>query len=177
MTTFVKPLMLTTFAAGSLALAGGQQEAPLTPPAPPVPAIAPIPPGAAGTITVRAGQAGAPGEMGRGFGGMGGAAGMAGDVMVMPFRPFGDDPRTRDLAKKLVDAKDDEVKEKLRGELKATLAKAFDERQKGQEKQVEELEKQLKRLKETINKRKEAKAEIIADRMTALEKEAKGLGW
>ena len=40
-----------------------------------------------------------------------------------------------------------------------------------------ELEKQLKRLKEMVSKRREAKADIVADRLVSLEKEAKGLGW
>lgn len=173
MTGFVKPLMLSAFAAGSLALAGGSQDAP--PPPPPAAALPPGGPGMPGGVTVtREGN-----RMVVAQGGVMGMGGMPGGPPDMMFArtPFGDDPRTRDLAKKLVDAKDDEVREKLRGELKAALAKAFDERQKGQERQVEELEKQLKRLKETIGKRKDAKADIIADRMTALEKEAKGLGW
>ena len=167
MTGFLKPLMLAGFAAGSVSLAA--QDVPPTPPpppaAPPLPDIATFPKGGRIAVGGVGGQAG-------GFFGPEGLFGPGG-----PARPFGDDPQLRTLAKKLADAKDDEAKDKFRGELKAALAKAFDDRQKGQEKQVEELEKQLKRLKETISKRKEAKAEIIADRMTALEKEAKGLGW
>jgi hypothetical protein len=128
----------------------------------------PVPGGLPTRVTVLNGQEG---------GGFGGSfsGGFPGNVVMS--RSLGDDPKTRELAKKLVDAKDDEAKEKLRGELKAALAKAFDDRLKGQEKQIAELEAQLKRLREMVGKRKDAKADIIADRLTALEKEAKGLGW
>ncbi len=170
MTTFVKPLMLSVFAAGSLALAGGQ-----SPPEPPQPPAAPPGPGGprgpGGMAIVRP-----EGQGGADTGGFFGPEGLFSEARFTA-RPFGDDPQLRGLAKKLADAKDDEGKEKLRGELKAALAKAFDERQKGQEKQVADLEAQLKRLKETVGKRKEAKADIVADRLASLEKEAKGLGW
>jgi hypothetical protein len=166
MTAFVKPLMVCGFAVGSLAVAGGQQF-----PDPPQPPAAPTPPSLPATAGRPALMTTADGVVYAQGGGFGGSFGRGG------FSPFGDDPRTKELVKKLVDAKDDEVKEKLRGELKTALAKAFDDRLKNQEKQVEELEKQLKKLKEMVGKRKEAKAEIIADRMTALEKDAKGLGW
>ena len=169
MTAFVKPLMLSVFAAGSLALAGGQQEAPQ----PPQPPAGPGLPGMGGRGGTAVGRSG-PGGEGGGFFGPGGLFGEAG---LAPMRPFGDDPWLRKAAKELAEASRDDVRDKLRGQIKEALAKAFDERQKGQEKQVEELEKQVKRLKETVGKRKEAKADIIADRLTALEKEAKGLGW
>ncbi len=169
MTAFVKPLMLSVFAAGALALSGGAQppEPPAAPQVPPVPGVA--------------GRPGMPARVfsypqGEGF--LGGEGMFApADFNVSGVRSLGNDPRTRELAKKLAEAKDDDAKAKLRDELKAALAKAFDDRLKGQEKQVADLEAQLKRLKEMVSKRREAKADIVTDRLASLEKEAKGLGW
>jgi len=87
------------------------------------------------------------------------------------------DHETMALAKKLAAAKGDTDKEKLREDLMKALNKAFDERQKNQEKEIEALKKQVARLEEMVAKRQEAKKEIIAERVKQLEREAKGLGW
>lgn len=87
------------------------------------------------------------------------------------------DHETMALAKQLAGAKTDSEKEKLHDKLIEALNKAFDERQDRQEKEIKALEAQVKKLKEMVSKRQEAKKEIIADRVKQLEREAKGLGW
>ena len=81
------------------------------------------------------------------------------------------------LAKELANAKSDTEKEKLHDKLVEALNKAFDERQTRQEQEIKALEAQVKKLKEMVSKRQEAKKDIIADRVKQLEREAKGLGW
>lgn len=168
MTAFVKPLLLSSFAAGSLAVAGSQRGTPPTPTAPPAPPVPGVPALPTADVIIQ----GVPDMPGGGL-----ALRPGGVTSYRGFSPFGDDPRTRELVRKLVDAKDDDARDKMRSDLKQALGKAFDDRLRSQEKQVEDLEKQLRRLKEMVSKRREAKAEIVADRITALEKDAKGLGW
>lgn len=101
----------------------------------------------------------------------------ANEARVFGFMGSQEDVKAQQLTKKLVEAKSDEEKDKLRGEVKAALEKAFAERQKRHEDQIKQLEDQVKKLKKIVSERQENKGEIIADRMKQLEKDAKGLGW
>jgi hypothetical protein len=170
MIPLMKPLLLTAMGVGCLSLTESQE--PVPPAAPPAPPALPGMPAAAS----------APFQGPAGFNGRIAVAGQGGSFYapgenVVWSRTFGEDPAVKTMVKKMVEAKDDEVKEKLRAEVKTALSKAFDERLKGQQKQIEELEKQLDKLKAMVNKRKEAKAEIVADRLAYLEKDVKGLNW
>ncbi len=161
MTSFVKPVLFAGLCVGCLALGGGAQTpAPPTAPAPPTPAVVV---GSVGQGEFPFTDITLPGVPGgrvwyaHGFG--------AADAEALK------------LARQLAEAKSDAEKEKLRDKMKEVLDKAFEERQKRHEKEIEQLEAQVKRLKEMVAKRKEAKREIIEERIKQLQREAAGLGW
>jgi glutaredoxin 2 len=88
-----------------------------------------------------------------------------------------EEPRAIQLAKQVVSAKTNAEKEKLMTDLKDTLNKQFEDRQKHHEKEIEALEEKLKKIKELVAKRQENKKEIIEEKTKQLEREARGRGW
>ena len=71
--------------------------------------------------------------------------------------------------------------EKARAETRAALAKVlerqYDLRQKAAESEVAQLEAQVQRLRDLIQKRQQARQEIVQKRLDQLLREAEGLGW
>jgi hypothetical protein len=65
----------------------------------------------------------------------------------------------------------------LKGELKKTLEWQFDLQQKRREKELAEVETRVKKLRETLDKRKAAKEQIVTDRVNQLISNLDGLGW
>lgn len=191
--SLAKPLLFTALGAAGLgASVVGQQAAPApvtapagvtrvevvevddepTPPAPPPPARA-----AAQSTRPGPGVIGGPGTVVGGGMMPPGAGGVGGGFGYFPAAPSPEEANIQSLARRLAGATDDEVRAKFRTDLRLALTRAFDDRLKTQVKQLADLEKQLKRLKDALGKRREARAEIVADRLAHLEKEAKGLGW
>jgi flagellar motility protein MotE (MotC chaperone) len=84
--------------------------------------------------------------------------------------------KTQELVKQLAKA-EGEKREKIKDQLTDTLGKQFDARQKRHQDEIAALEKQLKKLKELVEKRKENRREIIGKRLEQLVREAEGLGW
>jgi hypothetical protein len=84
--------------------------------------------------------------------------------------------RSQELVKQLAKA-EGEKRERIKDQLTDTLGKQFDARQKRHQDEIAALEKQLKQLKEFVDKRKENRREIISKRMDQLVREADGLGW
>jgi hypothetical protein len=82
-----------------------------------------------------------------------------------------------ELAHKLRDAKGEADKDKLKTKLTETLEKQFDLRQKRHTTEIENLEAQVKKLKELVQKRQESRRDIITKRLDQLQREAEGLGW
>jgi hypothetical protein len=168
MKLFVKSALFSALGVGCLAVGSGAQQPAAAPPAPaPLRPTVAVDAAAADVIRVAPAQA---------------AGGYGGTTFVRPTQGFtmygfGDDGKARDLAKKLADAKDSDDKDKLRGQLRDLLSKAFEDRQKAHEKQIEQLEAQVKKLKDMVGKRADAKKEIIDGRIVQLQKEAQGLGW
>jgi hypothetical protein len=163
MIALVKPSLFAGLCVGCLALNGGAQPPVPAPPAPPVTVIQATPSvaGQGGSYRV-APLAATAGSDGRTFYAYGfGAA----------------DAESLKLARQINDAKTDEDKEKLRGKLEDILDKAFAERQKRHEKEIEALEAQVKKLKAMVDKRGKNKREIIDERVKQLERDAAGLGW
>jgi hypothetical protein len=159
MASFVKPVLFAGVCVGCLALgSGAQTPPPPTAPAPPTPAV------------VLGGQGGLPSMPGI-------TATVFGDRMYYAHGFGAADAEALKLAKQLADAKSDAEKEKLRDKMKEVLDKAFDERQKRHVKEIEQLEAQIKKLKEMVEKRKKNKEEIIEERIKQLQREAAGLGW
>jgi hypothetical protein len=85
--------------------------------------------------------------------------------------------QANELAHKLRDAKGDNDKDKLKTKLTETLEKQFDVRQKRHTTEIDNLEAQVKKLKELVQKRQEARRDIITKRLDQLQREAEGLGW
>jgi hypothetical protein len=85
--------------------------------------------------------------------------------------------RANELARQLRDVKTDIDKDKLKALLTETLERQFDLRQKRHTTEIENLEAQVKKLKELVQKRQEARRDIINKRLDQLKSEAEGLGW
>ena len=161
MKSFVKSALFSAVGVGCLALGSGAQQPAATPPAPPAPVVF----GQGGQPALIPGQGTYTGRFATTEGG------------TTIWYAGAHDHETMTIAKQLAAAKSDTDKEKLKEKLQEALLKAFDDRQKRQEKEIEALEKQVAKLKEMVSKRQEAKKEIIAERVKQLEREAKGLGW
>jgi hypothetical protein len=80
------------------------------------------------------------------------------------------------LVKQLAKAEGQD-KEKLKAKLTETIDKQFEVRQKRHEAEITALENQLKKLKETVQKRQENRKEIVGKRYEQLIRESEGLGW
>jgi hypothetical protein len=163
MKSFVKSALFSALGVGCLALGSGAQQPAPTPPASP-----------ASPAPVVFGQGGTPLIPGQGTY-TGRFATTENGTTI--WYAGAHDHETMTIAKQLASAKGESEKEKLREKLLDSLEKAFDDRQKRQEKEIAALEAQVKKLKEMVSKRQEAKKEIIAERVKQLEREAKGLGW
>jgi hypothetical protein len=163
MTAFVKPSLFAGLCVGCLALSGGAQtSAPV--PTPPAPVSPPI--------VLQA----TPAVAGQGtFAPL--ATTVQNDRVFYAYGFGAADGEALKLARQIQDAKSDEAKEKLRDKMKDVLDKAFEDRQKRHEKEIENLESQVKKLKEMVSKRKENKREIIDERVKQLTRDAAGLGW
>jgi hypothetical protein len=81
------------------------------------------------------------------------------------------------LAKQLADASDEKQKSEIKEKLQDTLSRQFDAQQKAREVEVTRIEAKVKKLRETITKRNEARRTIIDKRFDQLLSEAEGLGW
>lgn len=80
------------------------------------------------------------------------------------------------LAKQLAEATDDK-KAELKEKLQDTLSRQFDAQQKARELEVARVEARVKKLRDTIAKRNEARRSIIDKRLDQLLSDAEGLGW
>jgi hypothetical protein len=81
------------------------------------------------------------------------------------------------LAKQLADASDEKQKAELKEKLQDTLGRQFDTQQKARELEVARIEAKVKKLRDTITKRHDARRTIIDKRLDQLLSEAEGLGW
>jgi hypothetical protein len=81
------------------------------------------------------------------------------------------------LARQLAEARSDGDREKIKSLLSELLEKQFDQRQKRHEEEIKQLEAQIKKLKDLVDKRQENRREIISARLNQIVKESQGLGW
>src|SRR5438045_1190600 len=72
---------------------------------------------------------------------------------------------------------DEEARAAIKSKLSGVLEKQFDLQQKRRQQEVARIEAQLKKLKDLIRKRSEARQTIIDKRLDQLLREAEGLGW
>jgi hypothetical protein len=81
------------------------------------------------------------------------------------------------LAKQYVKAEKDDEKKEIRKKLSELLTKQFDLHVQQQQKELEDLEKQITTLRATLKKRSDAKASIVDRRVEQLILDAEGMGW
>jgi hypothetical protein len=81
------------------------------------------------------------------------------------------------LSQQIAKAEDDDEKKGLRKKLTQVLDELFDAHLKEQQKELDDLEKQVARLKKLLSKRREAKETIVERRLEQLVQDAEGLGW
>jgi hypothetical protein len=81
------------------------------------------------------------------------------------------------LAHALVEAKSDSERDKLKNQLTETLEKVFDLRQKRHAKEIADLEAQVKKLKDLVQRRQENRRDIVAKRLDQIVSDSQGLGW
>jgi hypothetical protein len=81
------------------------------------------------------------------------------------------------LAKQYAKAEKEEEKKDIRKKLTDVLNEQFDLQMKQQQKELEDLEKQVANLKTMLKKRVDAKSAIVDRRIDQLAQEADGLGW
>jgi chromosome segregation ATPase len=81
------------------------------------------------------------------------------------------------LAQQYVKADKEDQKKEIRKKLADALSQQFDVHIKKQQKELEDVEKQVGKLREVLKKRVDAKATIVERRVEQLVQEAEGLGW
>ena len=81
------------------------------------------------------------------------------------------------LAKQYAKAEKEEEKKDIKKKLTDVLNEQFDLQMKQQQKELEDLEKQVANLKAMLKKRVDAKSAIVDRRIDQLAQEAEGLGW
>jgi Spy/CpxP family protein refolding chaperone len=104
---------------------------------------------------------------------------------AIPYKNFGDNQaeqyvlqsQSLELAQKYVKTEKEDDKKDLRKKLTQLLGEQFDLHLEGQQKELDELEKQVAKLKAVLKKRKDAKENIVERRLEQLVQEADGLGW
>jgi hypothetical protein len=82
-----------------------------------------------------------------------------------------------ELAQQYIKADKDESKRELRTKLTDVLNQQFDLHTKQQQKELEDLEKQIAELRTVLKKRQDAKSTIVERRAEQLIQDAQGLGW
>jgi flagellar motility protein MotE (MotC chaperone) len=81
------------------------------------------------------------------------------------------------LAKQYAKSEKEEEKKEIRKKLGEVLGQQFDLHLQEQQKELDELEKQIADLKTLLKKRKDSRTTIIDRRLEQLVQEAEGLGW
>jgi hypothetical protein len=81
------------------------------------------------------------------------------------------------FAQQYVKSEKEDERRELRRKMEDTLAKEFDAQAKRQEQDIKDLEAQIRKLRELMEKRKDHRDEIIKRRIEQLITDAAGLGW
>jgi hypothetical protein len=82
-----------------------------------------------------------------------------------------------DLARQIARTESRDEKDKLRARLAEVLREQFEAQQKRRQAEIDAIEERLKKLREMMRKRDDAKRDIIQRRQEQLLQEAEGLGW
>jgi hypothetical protein len=84
---------------------------------------------------------------------------------------------TRRLQSEYRAATNPDEREKLSDELERVISEHFEIRQKMRAQELEDLQKQIRRLQELHDRREQEKNQIISDRLRQVLRDADGLGW
>jgi hypothetical protein len=98
-------------------------------------------------------------------------------VMLWDGRSSAHQSESAQLAQQYVKATKEEEKREIRKKLADVLGQQFDAHIQQQQKELEDLEKQLASLRAIVKKRLDAKTPIVDRRIDQLVQEAEGLGW
>jgi hypothetical protein len=96
---------------------------------------------------------------------------------VPTYDPFRTQSQAAQLAQSYVKTQKEEDKTKIRKKLTDVLGEQFDQHSKRQEKELEDIEKQIASLKTVLKKRLDAKSTIVERRVDQLIHDADGMGW
>jgi hypothetical protein len=100
------------------------------------------------------------------------------DYVVQALRFVGPSQgQAQDLARQYVKAEKEEQKKEIRKKLTDLLAQQFDQRNEQQQKELENLEKQIVELKALLKKRADGRSAILDRRFEQLILDVEGLGW
>jgi hypothetical protein len=99
------------------------------------------------------------------------------NILGAQFTPDSNSQKTQELLSRYNQTQDDGERAKIVKELEAVSAQEFDARQESREKQLQQLEDQLKKLRALHARRAKEKEEIVRDRVRQLLRDADGLGW
>jgi len=87
------------------------------------------------------------------------------------------DRQAHDVVRQYGRTENRDEREKLREKLNDVLQQQFDAQQQRRKAEIEKIEAQIKKLREVMQKREDAKREIVRRRLDQLIQEAEGLGW
>jgi hypothetical protein len=93
------------------------------------------------------------------------------------FNHFQFQSQAAELVRKLANAKDEDEKSRLKEKLTEVLNQSFDEHMKQQQKELDQLEEQIRSLRALMKKRASNKNTIVERRIEQLIQDADGLGW
>ena len=85
--------------------------------------------------------------------------------------------KVMDILTKYQGAENSQQREQLRGDLQKLVGEQFDLRQQVRQKELEQLEAQVRRLRTIHTRRQDEKESIVKDRVQQLLRDAEGLGW
>jgi hypothetical protein len=91
--------------------------------------------------------------------------------------PYQAHSQSAQLAQQYVKATKEEDKREIRKKLGDLLGQQFDQHTQQQQKELEELERQITQLRAVLKKRQDAKGTIVERRLEQLIQDAEGLGW
>lgn len=81
------------------------------------------------------------------------------------------------LSKELTSTDSDSKRSEIKSKLTEVLGKQFDTRQQRHKLEIENLEGQVKKLKDLVRRRQESRDEIINRRLDQVVRDSEGLGW
>ncbi|MSR56157.1 MAG: hypothetical protein EXS05_00550 [Planctomycetaceae bacterium] len=108
---------------------------------------------------------------------MGGMAGPAAPIDPLLAEDFELESQIQQVLEQFDNSADDETQAAMRKMVADLLERQFTVRQERREREIGEIEARVKRLREALEKRTEAKKQIIDRRLNDLFSDAEGLGW